>query len=188
MLWPALRVLAQGELTSDQLQRLLGMLQLEDAPRGEGPAAARSRAHRSFTDSPDTRLVLDLARAGESSWALTLFFEGEPPSIDTVEGHRTLLRDTIARLNLTIIEITPASTADEVHVPPQEPADSPEPIGHFWDLPYTELDQLWAHVGLRKSAPKEVKEVKLREVMRSPAWSVAPAALQRQAESFLHDS
>ncbi|NJP34172.1 hypothetical protein HCJ94_19825 [Micromonospora sp. HSS6-12] len=119
----------------------------------------------------------------------TLFFDGEPPSIDTVEGHRTLLRDTVERLGLTLIEVTPATTADEVHVPPQEPGGTAEPtIGPSWDLPYDDLNQLWPHVGLRKNAPKDVKAVKLREVMRSPAWSAAPLALQRQAESFLHDT
>ncbi len=40
MLWPALRVLSQGELTSDQLQQLLGTLRLEQTPRTEGPGAA----------------------------------------------------------------------------------------------------------------------------------------------------
>ncbi|WP_240944352.1 hypothetical protein [Micromonospora thermarum] len=189
MLWPALQVLSRGELTSDQLQRLLGMLQLEDVPRTEGPGAVKSMAHSSFADDTGTRLVLDLARTGESGWVFTLFFDGEPPSIDTVEGHRTLLRDTVERLGLTLIEVTPATTADEVHVPPQEPGGTAEPtIGPSWDLPYDDLNQLWPHVGLRKNAPKDVKAVKLREVMRSPAWSAAPLALQRQAESFLHDT
>ncbi len=186
MLWPALRVLSQGKLTSDQLQQLLGMLQLEDTPRSEGPAAAKSVAHRSFADTPGTRLVLDLARTGESGWVLTLFFDGEPPSNETVQAHRALLRDTVERLGLTLIEITPAATAEELHVPPQEPVGTTEPtVGHVWDLPYTNLDQLWSHVGLRKDAPKGVKAVKLREVMRSPAWPSAPPDLQRQAETFL---
>ncbi|WFE96682.1 hypothetical protein [Micromonospora sp. WMMD987] len=189
MLWPALRVLSQGELASDQLQRLIGTLQLENAPRREGPGAAKSIAHRSFTDTTGTRLVLDLARTGESGWVFTLFFDGEPPSTGALEGHRALLRGVVDRLGLTLIEITPAVTADEVHVTPWQPAGSAEPtIGHSWDLPYTDLDQLWPHVGLRKNAPKEVKAVKLREVMRSPAWSAAPADLQHEAESFLEDT
>ncbi|MFF3244275.1 hypothetical protein ACFYWY_11190 [Streptomyces sp. NPDC002870] len=188
MLWPALRVLSRGELTSDQLQQLLGTLRLEEPPRTEGPGAARSIAHRSFTDDTGTRLVLDLARTGESGWVLALFFDGEPPSTDIVEGHRVLLRDAVERLGLTLIEITPAATADEVHVvPPPPPGTSESGIGVSWDLPYDELDQLWPHVGLRKDAPREVKEVKLREVMRTPVWSVAPFALRRQAEAFLRD-
>lgn len=188
MLWPALRVLSQGELASDQLQRLVGALQLENAPRSEGPGAAKSIAHRSFADTTGTRLVLDLARTGESGWVFTLFFEGEAPSTDTVEDHRALLRGVVEQLGLTLIEITPAVTADEVHVAPRQPAGSIEPtIGHSWDLPYADLDQLWAHVGLRKNAPKEVKAVKLREVLGSPAWSAAPADLQHEAESFLEE-
>ncbi|HEV7933157.1 MAG TPA: hypothetical protein VGP70_12730 [Actinomadura sp.] len=188
MLWPALRVLSQGELTSDQLRRLLGTLRLEQAPRTEGPGAARSIAHRSFTDDTGTRLVLDLARTGESGWVLALFFDGERPSADTVEGHRVLLREAVERLGLTLVEITPAATADEVYVmPPPTPGTSESTIGVSWDLPYDDLDQLWQHVGLRKDAPREVKEVKLREVMRTPIWSVAPPALRRQAEVFLRD-
>ncbi|GAA2919619.1 hypothetical protein GCM10011428_39970 [Streptomyces violaceus] len=35
---------------------------------------------------------------------------------------------------------------------------------------------------LAQDAPREVKEVKLREVMRTPVWSDAPPALRRQAE------
>ncbi|MBB5940311.1 hypothetical protein [Streptomyces zagrosensis] len=188
MLWPALRVLAHGELTSEQLRRLLGTLRLEETPRTEGPGAAGSIAHRSFTDDTDTRLVMDLARTGESGWVLALFFDGEPPSAGTVEGHRVLLRDAVERFGLTLVEITPAATADEVHVAPPPPPGVPEAgIGVYWDLPYDDLDQLWPHVGLRKDAPREVKEVKLREVMRTPAWSAAPLSLRRQAEAFLRD-
>ncbi|MFG1892212.1 hypothetical protein ACGFIR_30650 [Micromonospora sp. NPDC049051] len=189
MLWPALRVLSQGELTSDQLQHLLSILQLEQAPRIQGPGAAKSIAHRAFADSVDTRLILDLARAGESGWVLTLLFEGEPPSADAIQAHRALLVDTIEQCGLTLIEVAPAATADQVHVPPQEPIGTAEPgIGPSWDLPYDNLDQLWPHVGLRKDAPRDVKAVKLREVMRSSVWSAAPPALQRQAESFLRDA
>ncbi|EKX63942.1 hypothetical protein STRIP9103_04939 [Streptomyces ipomoeae 91-03] len=187
MLWPALRVLSQGELTSDQLQRLLDTLRLARVPRSEGPGAAKSVAHRSFIDSTGTRLVLDLATAGESGWVLALFFEGEPPATETVEGHRVLLREAVERFGLTLIEITPAATADEVHVVPPAPGVPESGIGAAWDLPYDNLDDMWPHLGLRKDAPREVKKVKLREVMRTPAWSAAPAALRREAEDFLAD-
>lgn len=188
MLWPALRVLAQGTLTSDQLRRLLGTLRLDEAPRAEGPGAAKSIAHRSFLDDTGTRLVLDLARTGESGWVLALFFDGEPPSPDAVGGHRVLLRDAVERLGLTLIEIIPAATADEIYVAPPPPPGTPQStIGVSWDLPYDSLDQLWSHVGLRKDAPREVKEVKLREVMRTPAWPAAPSTLRRQVEAFLRD-
>ncbi|GGO98544.1 hypothetical protein [Wenjunlia tyrosinilytica] len=188
MLWPALQVFARGQLTPEQLQRLLGTLRLEETPRTEGPGAAKSIAHRSFSDDTDTRLVLDLARTGESGWLLTLFFDGEPPSTDTVEGHRVLLRDAVERLGLKLIEITPAASADEVYVMPPPPPGTPEPtIGVSWDLPYDDLEQMWPHIGLRKDAPRDVKEVKLREVMRTPAWSAAPATLRRQAEDFLRN-
>ncbi|NYF59764.1 hypothetical protein [Micromonospora purpureochromogenes] len=120
---------------------------------------------------------------------LTLLLDGEPPSIDTVEEHRILLRDTVERLGLTLIEVTPAATADEVHVLPQQPGGSAEPTSEpTRDLPHDDLGQLWPHVGLRRNTPKDVKAVKLREVMLTPAWSAAPPALQRQAESFLHDT
>jgi hypothetical protein len=188
MFWPALRVLAQGELTSDQLQQLIVTLRLEGVARAEGPGAAKSIAHRSFTEGANTSLILDLARTGESGWVLALFFDGDPPFTDTVERHRALLRDTVERFGLALVEITPAATADEVHVVPSPPTGLSEPaIGPSWDLPYDDLDNLWPHVGLRKDAPREVKQAKLREVMSTPAWSAAPQSLRRQAESFLQD-
>ncbi|WP_324783992.1 hypothetical protein [Streptomyces sp. H51] len=187
MLWPALRVLSQGELSSDQLRRLIGTLRLEETPRAEGPGAAKSLAHRSFTDDTGTRLVLDLARTGESGWVLALFFDGEPPSAGTVEGHRVLLRDAVERLGLSLVEITPAATADEVHVAPPPPGSAAPGIGVSWDLPHDDLDQLWPHLGLRKDAPREVKAVKLREMMRTPVWSAAPESFRRRAEAFLRD-
>ncbi|WP_262391584.1 hypothetical protein [Nocardiopsis sp. CNR-923] len=54
-----------------------------------------------------------------------------------------------------------------------------------WDLPYNELDQSWFHLGLGKDAPREVKAVKLRELMSFPNWSVAPEPLRSQAEESL---
>jgi hypothetical protein len=188
MLLPALVVLSHGEPSADQLRGLLDTLQLEEVPRTEGPGAAKSIAHRSFGGDPGTRLVLDVARTGASGWVFGLFFEGERPSDDTVEEYRLLLRGLVERLGLTLVEITPAATADEVHVVAPAPPGTPEStIGVAWELPYETLEQMWAHVGLRRDAPREVKEVKLREVMRTPVWSVAPEALRRQAEDFLRD-
>ncbi|WP_331720475.1 hypothetical protein OG851_42660 (plasmid) [Streptomyces sp. NBC_00161] len=186
MLWPALRALSHGELTSDQQHWLLATFRLDATPRTEGPGAAESIAHRSFTDDNGTRLVLDLARIGESGWVFTLFYPGERPSAGTVEDHRALFRAAIDRLGLTTVEITPAATADEVLVPSLEPSgDAESAFGSHWDLPYDDLDRVWPHVGLREDAPREVKEVKLRELMRTPAWSAAPTALRLQAEEFL---
>ncbi|MEV8534710.1 hypothetical protein [Streptomyces sp. NPDC051211] len=186
MLWPALRALSHGELTPDQVQWLLGTFQLEETPRTEGPGAAKSIAHRSFTDDSGSRLVLDLARTGESGWVFALFYSGQRPSAGTVEAHRALFRDAVDRLGLTLVEITPAATADEVLVAPPAPVGAPESaFGAHWDLPYDELDRVWPHLGLREDAPREVKEVKLRELMRTPAWPDAPEALRRQAEEFL---
>ncbi|MFB7114114.1 hypothetical protein [Streptomyces sp. NPDC056190] len=64
-------------------------------------------------------------------------------------------------------------------------AEVPESaLGAHWHLP-DELDGVWPHLGLRKDAPREVKEVKLRELMRTPAWTAAPTGLRSQAEEFL---
>ncbi|MFJ6722229.1 hypothetical protein [Streptomyces sp. NPDC091259] len=186
MLWPALRSLSHGELTSDQLHWLLGEFRLEETPRTEGPGASKSIAHRSFTDDAGTSLVLDLARTGESGWVFTLFYLGGRPSVTTVEEHRTLFREAIDRLGLTLVEVTPAATVEEVlEAPPVSSGDPESAFGAHWDLPYEELDRVWPHVGLREDAPREVKEVKLRELMRTPAWSAAPEALRLQAERFL---
>ncbi|WP_405438489.1 hypothetical protein OG373_13795 [Streptomyces avidinii] len=186
MLWPALRALSHGELTPDQQQWLIEAFRLDATPRTEGPGAASSIAHRSFTDDNGTRLVLDLARTGESGWVFALFYPEQRPSAGTVEDHRALFRAAIDRLGLTTVEITPAATADEVLVPSLEPSgDAESAFGSHWDLPYDDLDRVWPHVGLRADAPREVKEVKLRELMRTPAWSAAPTALRLQAEEFL---
>jgi hypothetical protein len=186
MLWPALRVLSQGKLTSDRLRWIIDTLRLDETPRLEGPGAAKSIAHRSFTGETGGRLILDLARAGEFGWVLALFFDGEPPSGDIIERHRAQFRDLIERVGLTLIEITPAASADEVYVsPPAPPGVSESTIGLSWDLPYADLDQMWPYLGLSRDAPREVKEVKLLEVMRTPAWSVAPLRLRMQAEVFL---
>lgn len=187
MLWPALQVLFRGELTSEQLRLLQSTLRLEEVPRTEGPGTAGSIAHRSFIDDMGTRLVLDLARIGESGWELALFFEGQPPSADTIEGHRALLREAVERFRLILIEVTPPATADEVSVMPASVNPDDDMMVTSWELPYHELDQMWAHLGLRKDAPLDVKAVKLRELMRTPAWSVAPPTLRREAQAFLHD-
>ncbi|MEU6759780.1 hypothetical protein [Streptomyces sp. NPDC046685] len=186
MLWPALRCLSDGELTSDQLDWLRTEFQLEAAPRTEGPGAAKSIAHRAFTDYAGTRLVLDLARTGESGWVFTLFYEGQRPPSATVGSHRALFRDAVERLGLTLVEIAPAATADEVLLPPTTPSGTPESaFGAHWDLPYEDLGRLWPHLGLRADDPHEVKAVKLSELMRSPAWPDAPASLRAEAEEFL---
>ncbi|MGV9277748.1 hypothetical protein [Streptomyces griseosporeus] len=187
MLWPALRALSHGELTPAQQQWLVHSFQLNDVPRTEGPGAAGSIAHRSFTDDHGTRLLLDLARTGDSGWVFTLFHTGQQPSVGTVAAHRALFRDAIARLGLNLVEITPAAAADEVLVVPPAPASVPESaIGAHWALP-DQLDLLWSHVGLSKDAPREVKEVKLRELMLTPGWPSAPAGLRSQVEDFLSD-
>ncbi|WP_329453619.1 hypothetical protein OG894_44665 (plasmid) [Streptomyces sp. NBC_01724] len=38
-----------------------------------------------------------------------------------------------------------------------------------------------------REAPGEVKAVKLREVMLTPAWPQAPGSLHREAEEFLRN-
>ncbi|MFG2884887.1 hypothetical protein ACGFYV_21795 [Streptomyces sp. NPDC048297] len=184
MLWPALRALSHGELSSDQIQWLIDTFGVDEAPRTEGPGAAQSIAHRSLTDNVGARLVLDLARTGESGWVFTLFHQGQQPSPGTVEAHRSLFREAIGRLGLTLVEISPAATADEVLVASVEGPEQESALGAHWALP-EELNQVWSHVGLRKEAPREVKEVKLRELMSTPAWTTAPASLREQAEAFL---
>ncbi|WP_199839055.1 hypothetical protein [Streptomyces sp. XY66] len=186
MLWPALRALSHGELSPDQQQWLHQSLRLTQAPRTEGPGAAESIAHRAFTDDAGTRLVLDVARVGASGWVFTLFYPAERSTADTVEEHRALFRETIDQLGLTLVEITPAATADEVLVPS---AGSAEPaFAANWSLPHADLERLWPHLGVRKDAPREVKEIKLRELMDAPAWSAAPTDLQLQAQRFLRET
>ncbi|MFF2021180.1 hypothetical protein ACFVW2_05135 [Streptomyces sp. NPDC058171] len=187
MLWPALRALSHGELAPDQLEWLLDAFRLDGTPRTEGPGAAVSVAHRSFTDEEGTRLVLDLSRVGPSGWVFTLFYEGRRPATATVEDHRTRFRGAVDHLGLTLVEVTPAATADEVLVTPPTPTGTPESgPGAHWDLPH-DLDHVWPRLGLRRDAPREVKEVKLRELMGTSVWSSAPVTVRRQAAEFLGD-
>ncbi|MFC9498422.1 hypothetical protein [Streptomyces sp. NPDC056982] len=185
MLWPALRVLARGELTADQLQELHSVLDLAPVARTEGPGARASIAHRTRTVAGG-RLVTDLARAGDDGWVLALFFDGQAPDADVIAEYRTQWRGLVDQLDLELVEITPAAAADEVLVLPDQ-VDTDEAVD-AWELPYDQLDQMWPHVGLRSDAPREVKKVKLRELMRTPAWRVAPAPLRHQAEEFLADA
>ncbi|UZI34047.1 hypothetical protein [Streptomyces sp. VB1] len=186
MLWPALRALSIGELTADQLSWLRRTFALADSPRSEGPGAAGSLAHRTFTDDAGVRLVLDVARTGPDGWVFTLFRDGSQPSQTTVETFRGLFRQAIEYLGLTLVEITPAAAADEVHVP--ESANGPEDaFGAHWALPQ-ELSRVWPHLGLREDAPAPVRAAKLRELMGTEAWSSAPADLRHQADAFLRAS
>ncbi|MDE3724910.1 hypothetical protein PWG71_26290 [Nocardiopsis sp. N85] len=190
MLLPALVAFSYGDLTADQVRWLHDTLRLEEGtPRTEGYGSKSSIAHRVFTDGMSDHLVLELGRVGENTWAFSLYFEGERPLAETVESHRMLFRNLIEQLDLSILEITPAATADEVFVASPQPGDNVEGgVGVYWDLPYKELEQAWSHLGLRKDAPREVKAVKLRELMSFPIWSVAPEPLRSQAEEFLRDT
>ncbi|MEV5950357.1 hypothetical protein [Streptomyces sp. NPDC051993] len=185
MLWPALRALSIGELTAAQEDWLREAFDLSPEPRREGPGAAQSIAHRTFTDDAGNRLVLDVARTGDTGWVFALFREGAQASPAVVEAHRALFHDAIDRLGLDLVEITPAATAAEVHVPAADfEGDPASAFGAHWTLP-EELDRVWFHLGLREDAPAEVKQAKLRELMSTPAWNAVPAGLKSQAAAFL---
>ncbi|MEU9998157.1 hypothetical protein [Streptomyces sp. NPDC050848] len=187
MLWPALRALAYGHLTTDQLTGLLDEFGLSSLPRVEGPGAAQSIAHRPFADEEGIPLVLDLARTGDAGWVLTLFHTGQQPIASTIEGYRARFRDAIRRLDLTLVQIDPPASADEVLTTTAAPDEADSSFGAHWHPEVEELDGLWPHIGLDRDAPREVKAVKLREVMLSPAWPHAPENLRRQAEEFLRN-
>ncbi|WP_444961795.1 hypothetical protein [Nocardiopsis sp. M1B1] len=193
MLLTALMAFSNGELTPEQVRWLHEALRLEEnTPRTEGYAAGASIAHRTFTDDEGHRLVLDLGRIGEDTWSFGLHFEkGERPSTETVENHRALFRELMSQFGLTLHKIDPPATADEVgrtFVPPRPDNREEDTLGLAWDLPYDELDHMWFHLGVGKDAPREVKEVKLRELMSTRVWSVAPERLRSQAEEFLRDA
>ncbi|MGW2082146.1 hypothetical protein ACWCOW_35405 [Streptomyces sp. NPDC001939] len=185
MYWPALRLLACGELAADQLQELQSILDLAPVARTEGPGARASIAHRTRAVAGG-HLITDLARAGDDGWVLALFFDGQAPAADVVAEYRAQWRRLVEQFGLALVEITPAAGADEVLVVPGQAEAGA--VVNAWELPYDRLDQMWPHVGLRADAPREVKEVKLREVMQTPAWNVAPAVLRYQAEEFLADA
>src|SRR5690606_24837619 len=189
MLLPALRAIAYGELTAERQRELADALELERRPRTEGLGKEQSVAHRSSVDeATGSRLVVDLAHTGKAGWAFALFFEGKRPSEATVAEYRALFRGVIDRFGLRVVEVEPPATADGVYAPAEEPSDQPEGgIGVSWELPYRELDQAWMHLGLRRDAPREVKAVKLRALMRTPVWQAAPEPLRSQAEEFLRD-
>ncbi|MFF3359877.1 hypothetical protein ACFYWN_46750 [Streptomyces sp. NPDC002917] len=187
MLWPALRALAYGHLTSDQLTWLLDNFGLTKNVRVEGPGAAQSTAHRPLVDEQGTALVLDLARTGDSGWVLTLFHNGQQPAAATIEGYRKGFRDAVRQLELTLVQVEPPASADEVLTTPAAPDEANSPFGPHWDPAVGQLGRLWTHLGLDRQAPGVVKAVKLREVMLTPAWPQAPGSLHREAEEFLRN-
>jgi len=185
MLWPALRALSHGDLTAEQLTWLREQFGLVDSPRTEGPGAAKSIAHLNRTDPEGVPVVLDLARTGESGWALTLFHSGEQPNAESIDSLRSAFRAAIEQLGLTLVEIEPAGSADEVFVAPAGVGTPESAFAAHWELP-DELDQVWPHLGVLKDAPRDVREVKLRELMQAPVWASAPAGVRQQAEDFLN--
>ncbi|HLT11963.1 MAG TPA: hypothetical protein VK028_14365 [Micromonosporaceae bacterium] len=57
-----------------------------------------------------------------------------------------------------------------------------------WDLPYTELYQLWSHLGLRPDSPVAAKLAALREFTALPVWRAAPPRLRAEVEAFLRSA
>jgi len=188
MFWPALRALSIGELSEDQVRWLRETFALTEGPRTEGPAAQDSIAHRTLTDDQRVPLVLDLACMDGTAWVFTLFQTTEDkPSAPFVETQRAAFRTAIDHLGLELVEIQPPATSDEVLIPYAEPTYTPESAFRaHWALP-DDLELVWPHLGVVRDAPREVKKVKLRELMLTPAWNLAPAAVHRQAQRFLDD-
>ncbi|MEU2027292.1 hypothetical protein ABZ565_35085 [Streptomyces sp. NPDC016469] len=186
MLWPALRALAHGHLAADQVTRLLHDFALTERVRTAGPGAAQSIAHRSLIDGESAALVLDLARTGDSGWVFTLFHTGQQPAAATVEEYRERFREAVSRNGLTLIQVEPPTSADEVLLTSVAADKADSPFGARWDPVVEELSRLWPHLGLAMDAPREVKTVKLRELMLTSAWPQAPEPLRREAEAFLH--
>ncbi|WP_350274208.1 hypothetical protein [Kribbella sp. HUAS MG21] len=185
MLWPALRALSSGDLSEDQVAWLRQTFALTEGPRTEGPAADISLAHRKLTDG-EVELVLDLSRLNTDGWVFTLFqTTADRPTPAFLESQRAAFRAAIDHLNLHLIEIEPPAKADEVLVSSPDPAwEAAAAFDRYWNLP-DDLDLVWRHLGLVRDAPREVKEVKLRELMRDPVWHEAPANVRRQAQEFL---
>ncbi|BAL87557.1 hypothetical protein AMIS_23370 [Actinoplanes missouriensis 431] len=185
MLWPALSVHCDGELTPDQLQQVIDTLHLDRVPLTEGPGARMSIAHGFRDGSDGIRLVLDLGHRAEIGWVFMLLSEDELATDETVEEYRAQLRALVKRFGLRIISVDPPMTADEVFVMPDPGPQAPEfGAGNYWDFP-EQLDHMWLHLQLRNNAPDEVKAVKLRELMRFQVWQAAPEHLRRQVEEFL---
>ncbi|MFB7239378.1 hypothetical protein ACFCXK_31940 [Streptomyces sp. NPDC056269] len=185
MLWPTLRALAYGRMDNDRLTQLLHDFNLTTRSRTEGPGAAQSIAHRAFVDQEGTPLVLDLAQTGESGWVFTLFHTGQQPATATIEGYGDQFREAVRAAELTLVQVEPPGTADEVLTTPVAPDEPASPFGAQWNPAVDELARLWQHLGLDKDAPREVKEIKLREAMLTPAWPQAPDSLRHDAEEFL---
>jgi hypothetical protein len=183
VLLPLLRVLAVGELLPSQVTQLTTELKLSRSPRLEGPGAEKSLAHHSW-EANGTRLVADLAQAGEQGWALALFFEGDRPPLAVVKEWRVQFRDTIERLGLELVEVTPAELSDEVFVPadaiPMDPglAAHPEALG-------TSLEKLWPNLGVSGETPRSVKIAHLKALIASDVWGSASPQLQHEALAFL---
>ena len=187
---PVLRMLASGDLTDDQYRWLLRALQLTETPRTEGPAAAASIAHRAFDNGIGNHLIIDLATVGDDGWLIALFYDkrGELPSDETVEEFRALFQGVAEQLGLVIDSVTPAATADEVFVMPENHGNVETGEALSWGMPFKTIEGMWRFLQLSQDSPREVKKVKMLEFMRAPIWAHAPRELHDQAEGFLRGS
>ncbi|MFF7780427.1 hypothetical protein ACFZCG_39195 [Streptomyces tanashiensis] len=126
-----------------------------------------------------------LSDGGAAGSGDTLFHTGQQPSTATIEGYRESFREAVRRVELTLVQVEPPASADEVLTTTAATDEADSPFGDQWNPAVAELGRLWAHLGLDRNAPREVKEVKLREAMLAQSWPQAPESLRHEAEEFL---
>jgi len=176
-------MLAHGELLPAVVGELSASLDLDPSPRADGPGATASIAHRSWTVD-GTRLVLDLARAGERGWVVALFFDGAPPPATEVAQWRVRLRDALEAAGLDLVEVTPADRGEDVFVPTEVAAIDPG-FADPRDVLGDDLELLWPRLGIHADADRSVKIAHVQALMAGAAWRSATPQLRRQVAAFL---
>ncbi|HEY2703280.1 MAG TPA: hypothetical protein VGL20_06280 [Candidatus Dormibacteraeota bacterium] len=103
-----LDVWLRGELSQSRLDRLRELLSLTRRGRLTDAEDAEFGYRYLGEDAPD-RTVLQLYRDGDSLWKLSLEYQGEPPSPETVEETRRAILTAASKLGLAVDQIWPSA-------------------------------------------------------------------------------
>jgi hypothetical protein len=103
-------VFLRGELSQSKLDRLRELLSLTRRGRLTDAEDAEF-GYRYLRDEAPDRVVLHLYRDDDTSWSVSLAYEGEPPSQDTVDEIRRAILDAASELGLEVVRVWPPSEA-----------------------------------------------------------------------------
>lgn len=100
----------RGELPQSKLDRLRELLSLTRRGRLTDTEDAEF-GYRYLCEEPPDRVVLQLYRHDDSSWNVSLAYEGDPPPADTVDEIRHEILHAAALLGLEVERVWPPANA-----------------------------------------------------------------------------